>query len=46
MDLSPFSHTPRLPGATFSATPLLWLLAVAAALLLAGLAGAHRRDLH
>jgi ABC-2 type transport system permease protein len=46
MDLSPFSHTPRLPGATLSATPLLWLLAVAAALLAAGLAGARRRDLH
>jgi ABC-2 type transport system permease protein len=45
LDLSPFSHTPKLPGAAFTATPLVGLLVVAAALLAAGLAGAQRRDL-
>ncbi|MFL6118920.1 ABC transporter permease [Actinophytocola sp.] len=45
MDVSPFTHTPKLPGGEFSATPLVWLTLVAAALLAAGLAGFRRRDL-
>ena len=45
LDLSPFSHTPKLPGAAFTATPLVGMLLVAAVLLAAGLAGARRRDL-
>ena len=44
-DLSPFSHVPKLPGGTFTATPLLWLALVAAVLIAAGLAGLRRRDL-
>lgn len=45
MDVSPFTHVPRLPAGAVSATPLLWLTAVALALTAAGLAGFRRRDL-
>jgi len=45
MDLSPFSHVPRLPGGSASATPLLALAAVAAGLGAAGLAGLRRRNI-
>jgi polyether ionophore transport system permease protein len=44
MDLSPFVHVPRLPGAAFSLTPLAWLTAIALALTAAGLAGWRQRD--
>jgi ABC-2 type transport system permease protein len=44
MDLSPFTHVPRLPGVTFDPVPLVWLAVVAAALVAAGLAGFRRRD--
>jgi ABC-2 type transport system permease protein len=45
LDLSPFTHAPRLPGGTVSAVPLLWLCALALALSVAGLAGLRRRDI-
>lgn len=44
LDVSPFQHPPKLPGQEFTATPLVWLLVVAAAALAAGLAGWRRRD--
>ena len=45
LDLSPFAHLPRLPAAEFTATPVVWLVAVAVVLAAAGLAGFRRRDL-
>lgn len=45
LDISPFSHLPRLPGGVVSAVPLLWLSAVAVALAAVGLAGFRRRDI-
>ncbi|GAA1545021.1 ABC transporter permease [Kribbella lupini] len=45
MNLSPYGHTPRLPGGDFSATPVLWLTAIAAALTVAGYATFRRRDI-
>jgi ABC-2 type transport system permease protein len=45
MDISPFTHTPKLPGAELTWTPLVALTLVAAALVVAGLAGFRRRDI-
>jgi polyether ionophore transport system permease protein len=45
LDVSPFTHIPKLPGSTFTATPLLWLLAVTVVLGGIGLAGLRRRDI-
>jgi polyether ionophore transport system permease protein len=45
LDLSPFTHAPRLPGGVVSATPLVWLCALALALGAAGLIGLRRRDI-
>jgi ABC-2 type transport system permease protein len=45
LDVSPFTHVPRLPGAAMSAPPLAWLAGVAVALAAAGLVGLRRRDL-
>ncbi|WP_040689865.1 ABC transporter permease [Nocardia vinacea] len=44
-DLVPFAHPPKLPGASFEATPILWLLGIVTVLLGAGIAGFRRRDL-
>jgi ABC-2 type transport system permease protein len=44
VDASPFAHVPKLPGSTFTGTPLLWLTGISAVLTAAGLAGLRRRD--
>ena len=45
MDISPFTHIPKLPGSPFLATPLLVLTATAVIVAGAGLAGLRRRDI-
>jgi ABC-2 type transport system permease protein len=45
MDISPFTHVPKLPGGSFTVSPLLWLAGIAVLLAVAGLAGLRRRDL-
>jgi ABC-2 type transport system permease protein len=45
IDLEPFAHTPRI-GSDFTATPLLWLLAIDVALITVGAMAFRRRDLH
>jgi len=45
LDVSPFTHLPALPVADATVTPYAWLLAVAAALVAAGLAALRHRDL-
>jgi ABC-2 type transport system permease protein len=45
LDISPFTHAPRLPGGTVTAAALLWLCALALAASVAGLAGLRRRDI-
>ncbi|GAB2725209.1 ABC transporter permease [Nocardia thraciensis] len=45
MDLDPYSHLPKLPAASFTATPVVILVAIAAALSTAGLTAFRRRDL-
>ena len=49
LDVSPFAHVPKLPGAEVTlhttGAPLLWLALAAVALAAAGLAGLRRRDI-
>ncbi|MEU0790040.1 ABC transporter permease [Amycolatopsis sp. NPDC005961] len=45
LGISPFQHLPRLPGGTFSVTPVLWLVAIALAAGAGGLAALRRRDI-
>jgi ABC-2 type transport system permease protein len=45
LDVSPFTHSPRLPGAAVAAEPLILLCALAAVLCAAGLAGLRQRDI-
>lgn len=45
LDVSPFTHVPRLPGGAVSASPLLWLSLIAFALAAAGMAALRQRDI-
>ncbi|WP_410671902.1 ABC transporter permease [Amycolatopsis sp. cmx-4-68] len=45
LGISPFQHLPRLPGGTFSVTPLAWLVAIAAMAGISGLAALRHRDI-
>ena len=45
MDVSPFTHVPKIPGAPFAATPLLWLTAIAVITVGAGMTAFRRRDI-
>lgn len=45
LDVSPYTHLPHLPGGQVTATPLVVLTVVAAALAAVGLAGLRRRDI-
>jgi ABC-2 type transport system permease protein len=45
IDVSPFTHVPKLPGSAFTGTPMLWLTAIAAVLGAGGLLGFRRRDI-
>jgi len=45
LDVSPFTHIPKVPGTAVSATVLVWLVAVAVGLTAAGLIGLRRRDI-
>ncbi|GFE15218.1 ABC transporter membrane-spanning protein [Streptomyces glebosus] len=45
MNLSPYSHLPKLPGADATAAPFLWLLALSVLFAAVGLVGVRRRDI-
>jgi ABC-2 type transport system permease protein len=45
LDVSPFTHVPKLPGAAVTAGPLLWLSLAVLALVTVGLAALRRRDI-
>ncbi len=45
LDVSPFTHIPKVPGTAVSAAVLVWLVAVAVGLTAAGLIGLRRRDI-
>lgn len=45
LDVSPFTHVPKLPGGVLTATPLIWLSVTTLALAAAGLAGLRQRDI-
>ncbi|EWC62093.1 putative ABC transporter membrane protein [Actinokineospora spheciospongiae] len=44
LDVSPFTHVPKVPGPAVSAAPLVWLTAIGVFTAAAGLAAFRRRD--
>ena len=44
LDISPFTHIPKIPGGEFVAAPIGWLLILVVALTVAGVVGFRRRD--
>jgi ABC-2 type transport system permease protein len=45
LDVSPFTHAPKLPGGTVTATPLILLTVIALTLCACGLTALRRRDI-
>jgi ABC-2 type transport system permease protein len=45
LNLSPFTHVPDLPLGEVTFVPLVWLIALAALLVMVGIAGLQRRDI-
>jgi ABC-2 type transport system permease protein len=45
LDISPFTHVPKLPGGTVSIAPLVWLSAIALLMAAVALIGLRRRDI-
>jgi ABC-2 type transport system permease protein len=45
LDVSPFSHVPKLPTAEFTLTPMVWLTGIAVVVFGAAFAGFRRRDI-
>ncbi|WP_027932892.1 ABC transporter permease [Amycolatopsis thermoflava] len=45
LDVSPFTHVPKLPSADFVVAPFAWLLGIAVVTLATGLARFQRRDI-
>ncbi len=45
LDISPFTHVPKLPGGAVTAAPVLWLTGFVLAVTAAGLTCLRRRDI-
>jgi len=45
LDLSPFTHVPKIPGSEITPIPLVVLLAITGLLVITGLVGLRRRDI-
>jgi polyether ionophore transport system permease protein len=45
LDVSPFSHVPKLPAAAFNATPLVWLTGIAVVVFAGAFLSFRRRDI-
>jgi len=45
LDVSPFTHLARLPGGTFTVTPVIWLVLIAVVAGMAGVTALRRRDM-